>query len=97
MAGATDETKQAAEEIHERIVSTERALEEFRAGRPIILVDDEDRENEGDIALPAQFVTTELVNFMVAEARGLVCAPMTEERADQLNLPLMTEHSTAPL
>jgi len=97
MAGATDETNIAIDALHERIISTELALEEFRAGRPIILVDDEDRENEGDIALPAQFATADLVNFMVAEARGLVCVPMTEERADQLNLPLMTEHSTAPL
>lgn len=80
-----------------RLISTEEAIEEFKAGRPIILVDDEDRENEGDIAFPAQFVTTELVNFMATEARGLICVPMTDERAEELNLPLMTEHNTAPL
>lgn len=97
MAGATDETNITADELHQRIISTEEALEEFRAGRPIILVDDEDRENEGDIALPAQFANTQLINFMVAEARGLVCVPMTESRADALGLPLMTEHNTAPL
>jgi 3,4-dihydroxy 2-butanone 4-phosphate synthase/GTP cyclohydrolase II len=97
MAGATDETDIATDKVHEHLISTEQAIEEFRAGRPIILVDDEDRENEGDIALPAQFATAQLVNFMVAEARGLVCVPMTKARADHLNLPLMTEHSTAPL
>ncbi len=97
MAGATDETTSATDQLHERLISTEEAMEEFRAGHPIILVDDEDRENEGDIAFPAQFTNPELVNFMVAEARGLVCVPMTEGRADELGLPLMTEHNTAPL
>jgi len=81
----------------DRLVSTQEAIKEFQEGRPIILVDDEDRENEGDIAIPAQFVTNELVNFMVREARGLVCVPMTEEWADNLGLPLMTEHGNAPL
>jgi len=80
-----------------RLISTEEAIEEFKAGRPIILVDDEDRENEGDIAFPAEFVTTELVNFMATEARGLICVPMPNERAEELNLPLMTENNTAPL
>ena len=80
-----------------RLISTEEAIEEFKAGRPIILVDDEDRENEGDIALPAEFVTTELVNFMATEARGLICVPMANDRAEELNLPLMTENNTAPL
>ncbi|MDA0353855.1 MAG: bifunctional 3,4-dihydroxy-2-butanone-4-phosphate synthase/GTP cyclohydrolase II [Chloroflexi bacterium] len=78
-------------------ISTEEAIEEFRAGRAIILVDDEDRENEGDIAFPAEFVTTELVNFMATEARGLICVPMSNGRAEELNLPFMTEHNTAPL
>jgi 3,4-dihydroxy 2-butanone 4-phosphate synthase/GTP cyclohydrolase II len=80
-----------------RLISTEEAIEEFKAGRPIVLVDDEDRENEGDIAFPAEFVTTELVNFMATEARGLICVPMSDERAEELNLPFMTEHNTAPL
>ena len=80
-----------------RLISTEEAVEEFKAGRPIVLVDDEDRENEGDIAFPAQFATTELVNFMAIEARGLICVPMSNDRAEELNLPLMTEHNTAPL
>jgi len=97
MAGATDHTDTTTTDENPFFVGTAEAIEEFRAGRPIILVDDEDRENEGDIAFPAQFTTTELVNFMVAEARGLVCVPMTERRADELNLPLMTEHNTAPL
>ena len=80
-----------------RHITTEQAIEEFRQGRPIVLVDDEDRENEGDVAFPAQFGTTALVNFMASEARGLICVPMTEDRAEQLHLPLMTEHNTAPL
>ena len=84
-------------ETNDRMISTEEAAKEFKAGRAIVLVDDEDRENEGDIAFPAEFVTTELVNFMATEARGLICVPMTNARADELNLPLMTEHNTAPL
>jgi 3,4-dihydroxy 2-butanone 4-phosphate synthase/GTP cyclohydrolase II len=80
-----------------RLISTEEAIALFKAGKPIILVDDEDRENEGDIAFPAEFVTTELVNFMATEARGLICVPMADDRAEELNLSLMTEHNTAPL
>ena len=85
------------ETFSDRLISTQEAIKEFQQGRPIILVDDEDRENEGDIAIPAQFVTNELVNFMVREARGLVCVPMTEKWADNLGLSLMTEHGNAPL
>ena len=84
-------------ETNDRMISTEEAAKEYKAGRAIVLVDDEDRENEVDIAFPAEFVTTELVNFMATEARGLICVPMTNARADELNLPLMTEHNTAPL
>jgi 3,4-dihydroxy 2-butanone 4-phosphate synthase / GTP cyclohydrolase II len=78
-------------------VDIEAAIEEFRNGRPIILVDDEDRENEGDFTIPAQFCTPEFVNFMVTHVRGLICVPMTEERADRLDLPPMTKNNTAPL
>ena len=93
----SSEELQKNDTFSSRLISTQDAIELFQNGHPIILVDDEDRENEGDIAVPAQFVTTELVNFMVSEARGLVCVPMTEQWADNLGLPLMTEHGNAPL
>ncbi len=66
----------------------EQAIEDFRAGRMIIIVDDEDRENEGDLACGAEKVTPEIINFMAREGRGLICLPMTEDRCDELNLPL---------
>ena len=80
-----------------QIVDVETAIEEFRAGRPMIIVDDEDRENEGDVCLPAQFVTPDFVNFLARQACGLICVPMSGERADQLELPPMTHNNTAPL
>ena len=66
------------------------ALEEFRAGRMIVVVDDEDRENEGDLTLAAEFVTPEAINFMARYGRGLICLTLTEERADYLRLGPMT-------
>ncbi len=75
-------------------------IDEARAGRMFILVDDEDRENEGDLVIPAQFATAEAVNFMARHARGLICLAMTCQRVGQLGLPLMaqangTRHQTA--
>ncbi len=70
--------------------TVEGALEEFRAGRMIVVVDDEDRENEGDLTLPAEFVTPEAINFMAKFGRGLICLTLTEERADYLRLGPMT-------
>ena len=72
------------------ISSTQEIVAELRAGRMVILVDEEDRENEGDLVLGADFVTPEAINFMVKHARGLVCLTLTEERCKQLNLPMMT-------
>jgi len=66
---------------------------ELRAGRMVILVDEEDRENEGDIVMAAEFVTPEAINFMVTHARGLVCLTLTEERRRQLDLPLMANRN----
>jgi 3,4-dihydroxy 2-butanone 4-phosphate synthase/GTP cyclohydrolase II len=66
----------------------EQAVEEFRAGRLVIIVDDEDRENEGDLACAAEMVTPEMINFMAREGRGLICMPLAEERCEELNLPL---------
>jgi 3,4-dihydroxy 2-butanone 4-phosphate synthase/GTP cyclohydrolase II len=70
------------------------ALEELKAGRMIILVDDEDRENEGDLVCLAEMVTPEAVNFMARHARGLVCLPMEKSIADRLDLPLQVERNT---
>ncbi|PLC52297.1 3,4-dihydroxy-2-butanone-4-phosphate synthase [Pollutimonas nitritireducens] len=66
---------------------------ELRAGRQVILVDEEDRENEGDLLMAAEFVTPEAINFMVTHARGLVCLTLTEERCRQLDLPLMASRN----
>lgn len=74
----------------------EEAIAEIREGRMVILVDDEDRENEGDLAMAAEKVTPEHVNFMVRYGRGLVCVSMTEERASKLNLPPMVQDNTSP-
>src|SRR6059036_2584982 len=75
----------------------EEAIEEIREGRMVVVVDDEDRENEGDLTIAAQFATPEAINFMATHARGLVCLCLTEERADELGLRPMTEHNEAPL
>lgn len=74
----------------------ETAIEEFREGRMVIIVDDEDRENEGDLALPAEKITADGINFMATHGRGLICLAMTEERCDKLDLPLMVRDNTSP-
>jgi 3,4-dihydroxy 2-butanone 4-phosphate synthase/GTP cyclohydrolase II len=79
------------------VVSTEEAIAEIRAGRMIILMDDEDRENEGDLCMAAEKVTPEAINFMAAYGRGLICLPMAEEQIDALGLPMMVAKNTAPL
>ena len=71
------------------------ALDEIRAGRMIVVVDDEDRENEGDLTLAAECVTPEAINFMARFGRGLICLTLTEERADHLRLRPMTEENTS--
>ncbi|MFQ5719842.1 MAG: bifunctional 3,4-dihydroxy-2-butanone-4-phosphate synthase/GTP cyclohydrolase II [Acidobacteriota bacterium] len=71
------------------------ALDDLRAGRMVIVVDDEDRENEGDLTLAADKVTPEAINFMARYGRGLICLPMTGERLDELEVPLMVEKNTA--
>jgi 3,4-dihydroxy 2-butanone 4-phosphate synthase/GTP cyclohydrolase II len=75
--------------------TVEEALEEIRQGRQIVLVDDEDRENEGDLTMAAEKITPEAVNFMAKHGRGLVCLALTEERCDELSLPLMTPVNTS--
>lgn len=82
---------------NEFLVSVPEAIEVFRRGRPIIIVDDEDRENEGDVCYPADVVDAGAINFMARYARGLICMAMTGERLDALGVPQMTSENTAPL
>ncbi len=77
-------------------VSIEEAAAEFRRGRFVVIVDDEDRENEGDLALPAEKVDADAINFMATHARGLICLALTEQRCEELQLPPMVEHNTSP-
>ncbi len=77
-----------------RINTIEEAIEELKAGKLIIVVDDEDRENEGDFITASQNVTPEIINFMSKNGRGLICAPISEEIADRLKLNLMVENNT---
>jgi 3,4-dihydroxy 2-butanone 4-phosphate synthase/GTP cyclohydrolase II len=80
-------------EIRMSISSTQEIVAELRAGRMVILVDEEDRENEGDLVLAADFVTPEAINFMIRHARGLVCLTLSEEICDRLALPMMTSRN----
>ena len=76
-------------------VSIPEAVEEIRLGRMLVVVDDEDRENEGDLTIAAEKVTPEIINFMATHGRGLICLALTPERCDYLHLPLMTTHNTS--
>jgi 3,4-dihydroxy 2-butanone 4-phosphate synthase / GTP cyclohydrolase II len=87
-------------DLHDCISSASDIIEEARAGRMFILVDDEDRENEGDLIIPAQFATPDAINFMAKHARGLICLAMTRSRCESLGLSLMSQsngsrHETA--
>jgi 3,4-dihydroxy 2-butanone 4-phosphate synthase/GTP cyclohydrolase II len=86
--------------LHDYISSAAEIIDEARAGRIFILVDDEDRENEGDLVIPAQFATPDAINFMAKHARGLICLAMTKGRCERLGIPLMSRangsrHETA--
>ena len=88
------------DEIHRQLSSTEEILEDARQGRMFILVDAEDRENEGDLVIPAQMATPDAINFMARFGRGLICLSITPERADALHLHAMarsnqSRHTTA--
>ena len=78
------------------LAKIEEALEDIRAGKMIVLVDDEDRENEGDLTIAAEHVTPEAINFMARHGRGLICLSITEERAKQLHLPPMVQDNSSP-
>ncbi len=77
--------------------SIDEALEDIKKGKVVIVVDDESRENEGDFVAAAELITPETINFMTKYGRGLICTPITEKRADALNLPLMVDQSSDPL
>ena len=76
--------------------SIEEALEEIRAGRMVVVCDDEDRENEGDLTMAAQFATPEAINFMAKEGRGLICLALTPVRCEELGLDLMAAKNESP-
>jgi 3,4-dihydroxy 2-butanone 4-phosphate synthase/GTP cyclohydrolase II len=82
-------------ELKPGFVSVPEAIAEFKAGRIIVVVDDEDRENEGDLTVAAEFCTPEVINFMAKFGRGLICLTLTEERADYLRLGPMTQDNTS--
>jgi 3,4-dihydroxy 2-butanone 4-phosphate synthase / GTP cyclohydrolase II len=77
------------------LASIPDAIEDFRAGRMLIVVDDEDRENEGDLTVAAEKITPEIINFMAVHGRGLICLSLSEERCDQLQLPMMSQLNTS--
>src|SRR6476619_7514565 len=77
------------------LASIQEALEDFRAGRMLVVVDDEDRENEGDLTIAAEKVTPEIINFMATHGRGLICLTLKPERCDYLRLPLMSPTNTS--
>ena len=82
-------------ETNIQLNTVEEAIDAIRKGEVIIVVDDEDRENEGDFICAAETVTPEIINFMATHGRGLICTPLDERRADELDLPMMVSSNTA--
>src|SRR3989337_1753993 len=78
------------------IATIEEAIEDIRRGRMVILMDDKNRENEGDLCMAAEKVTPDAINFMARYGRGLICLPLTEEKVKQLGLPMMVSENTSP-
>ncbi len=78
------------------LLTVEEAIQDIREGKMVILVDDEDRENEGDLCMAAEKVSSEAINFMAIHGRGLVCLSLTPDKVDDLDLPLMVDHNTSP-
>ena len=83
--------------INEKLSTIPEALDDIREGKFVIVVDDEDRENEGDLICAAEMITPEMVNFMLKHARGVLCVPITIKRAEQLELPHQVEDNTSVL
>jgi 3,4-dihydroxy 2-butanone 4-phosphate synthase/GTP cyclohydrolase II len=96
MARRTEE-KQEPKATRSPFASIDEAIEEIRSGRMIVVCDGEDRENEGDLVLAAQFATPEAINFMAKHGRGLICLALTDERCDELGLDLMAAKNESPL
>ena len=90
MTGSQDSTPSSSE-----VSSIEEVLEDYRRGKMVILVDDEDRENEGDLVIAAESVSADDINFMAAHGRGLICLALTEDRCRQLNLSLMVNQNNS--
>ena len=80
-----------------KLNTIEEAIEDFREGKFVIVVDDEDRENEGDFIIAAEKITPEKVNFMLKNGRGVLCAPITEERCQELELDMQVANNTSLL
>ena len=78
------------------LATIDSALEDIKSGLPVIVVDDSDRENEGDLVVAAEKVTPQIINFMAKHGRGLICAPMAGERLDELEIPAMVNDNTDP-
>ena len=85
----------ARTDYSDAISSVEEIIEDARNGRMFILVDHEDRENEGDLVIPAEMATPEAINFMATHGRGLICLTLTGERIDRLGLPLMASKNSS--
>ena len=86
------------QETDNALVSVEQAIDDFKAGRPLIIIDDEDRENEGDLVVAAEFITPEIINLMAKEARGLLCVPMTHQRLREMDLyPMVADGGESAL
>ena len=88
----SEDTKAARDE--HPFAKVEDVIDDLRNGKMIVILDDEDRENEGDLVCAAEFVTPEIVNFMATHGRGLICMPMTKERLEELEIPLMVDDRT---
>src|SRR6187200_176611 len=93
----SEETTMSAGKSKAPFTTIEDAIEEIRRGRMVVVCDDEDRENEGDLVMAAQFATPEAINFMATHGRGLICLALTSQRCDELDLNLMTAKNEAPL
>lgn len=89
MIESIEEHRRARRRASSPLATVEEAIEEYRRGRFVIIVDDEGRENEGDLTIPAQFVTAGTINFMLKHTTGIICVPMTGERLDELRIPMM--------
>ena len=100
MTPSTDPRERADDDREPRpapFVSIEEAIQEIRQGRMLVVVDDEDRENEGDLLMAADRATPEAVNFMAKQGRGIICVPLTGERLDELRIAMMVSENTASM